>query len=201
MLRLGSEGSYQVLKQILIDQHFTQKELIEQTKLTKGRISQIIGWLCKKQFLRKNKRAFELVSHQDVLRLIHLLRDFEPAFTIRVATTDIEELWSLLQEDGIVMCESTSLCFYDLYCTHKELDFYVEKTKLLDVEKRLKALPPGDFLIKAYLPDLPLSTDTNYIGAQRITGEVRTVIDLFTAGKSGEARGLTEKLWPTSGGG
>ncbi len=196
MLRLGSEGSYLVLKQILIDQNFTQRELIEQTRLTKGRISQIIGWLTKKGFLRQNKRYLELVSHKELLRLFQLLRDFEPVFRIRVSIQDIEELLDLFKEEGIVLCESSSLCFYDLYCMHKELDFYIEKEKLEIAKKKLKELPTGDFEVKIYLSDLPLEKDINYIGSRKITGEVRTVIDLYTAGKSGEAQRLMSKIWP-----
>jgi hypothetical protein len=126
------------------------------------------------------------------------LRDFEPVFRIRVSIRDIDEILDLLREESIVLCESSSLCFYDLYCVHKELDFYIEKERLETVEKKLKQLPTGDFEVKIYISDLPIDTDINYIGGQKITGEVRTVIDLYTVGKSGEAQRLMEKIWPIS---
>jgi hypothetical protein len=195
MLRLSSKGSYFVLKQVLIDQYFTQKDIIQQTGLTKGRVSQIIGWMTNKGFLSKNGRIFELLSYKELLRLFKLLRDIEPVFRIRVKIEDIQELFDLLKDLGVVLCESSALCFYDLYCTHKELDFYINKQYLEIAKKRLKKLPHGDFDVKMYISDLPLEGDINYIGAQRVTGEIRTVIDLYTVGKAGEARGLMSKIW------
>lgn len=199
MLRLGSKGSYHVLKQILIDQRFTQNELVQHTRLTKGRVSQIVGWLLKKGFLRKNKRSFELSSHAEVLKLIRLLRELEPAFSIRVSIESVDALLEMLHEERIILCESSSLCFYDLYCTHKGLDFYTGPEHVESAKTKLKALPAGDFEVNVYLPDLPLEDDTNYIGHQRITGEIRTVIDLYTVGKTGDAQRLMQKIWPYIG--
>jgi hypothetical protein len=196
MLRLTSEGTYYVLKNILIDRNFTQKELIQQTGLSKGRVSQIISWLVDKGFLIKSGRAFELLSHREMFRLFQLMRETSPFFKIRVGIQDIEELFKDLEGQGIVLCESSALCFYDLYCVHKELDCYVPAENMGNAVKILKKLPRGDFLVKLYVSDLPLEKDTNYIGSQRITGEVRTVIDLYTFGKAAEAEALIRKIWP-----
>lgn len=197
MLRLTSPGTYQAITYMLMHGKFSNSELTKATKLTKGRISQITSWMTDLGYLDQVGRRYELQRPLEVAKLFALSRSFEKlrVFTHYVKIPDIENYLQELAWKGAIFCGPSAMTFYDLFCEHRGLWMYCSKEKLDEVKEELRKTPTGDFPVNVYVPDFLFDEEINYVRHLKMTGEIRTIIDLICARKLHEATPLISKVW------
>lgn len=149
--------------------------------------------------IEKAGRRLEVIHPVELVKMFVFSRSMENLrqLDMRIRVDDVGALMHRLNERGVIFCGTTALSFYDMYCSTRELNFYCSKEQLEEIKAILKEYPRGDLVVKAYQPDFLLQQDINHTQRMKVTGEVRTLIDLACEHRLNEAQNLMQKIWVT----
>lgn len=188
-VRVTSKETYKIVRAILELKKFTQYALSKETGVTFSLVNRVVNWFVSRGFVARRTGHYELISPGAVFALFSLYRKIKPVMMFDVNLSS-KEVLALLKSKG-VLCLTSALSFYDDYYRDPAVYLYIKDEKLLE---ELKRLPKGYTHIEVFKEDLNIS-DFEKKRGQLVTNKIRTVIDLFCAGKAYAAERLVKKEW------
>ncbi len=194
MLRVASGKTYCIIKALLLEKKFKQRELARELKASPARVNEVVQWLIKNNLVEKYKNRYEVLNPIGVIKLFAYSRRMDDLkqFSIDVKE-DRERLFDYLRKRKVVFCLTSALQEYSAYFRDPSINFYARNYE--KIRDELKSLPQGMMRINVYKPDASLEPDTVKKDGMLLTSELRTVIDLFCDNKAYAAKELIEKLW------
>jgi hypothetical protein len=172
---------------MLLSKKFKQYRLAKDTGVTFSLVNRIVNWFVSRGFVAKRTGFYELITPGAVFNLFPLYRKMKPTAVFDVNVQQ-KELLALVRGKG-ALCLTSSLSFYDDYYRDPAVYFYLKDEKLLE---ELKRLPKGYTRVEVFKEDLN-ANDFEKKNGQLVTNKVRTVIDLFCAGKAYAAERLVKQ--------
>lgn len=194
MLRVASGKTYGIIKALLLEKKFKQRELARELKTSPARVNEVVQWLIKNNLVEKYKNRYEVLNPIGVIKLFTYSRRMDDLkqFSIDIKE-DRERLFDYLRKRKVVFCLTSALQEYSAYFRDPSINFYARDYE--QIRDELKTLPQGMMRINVYKPDVSLESDTVKKDGMLLTSELRTVIDLFCDNKAYAAKELIEKLW------
>ncbi len=191
---MTSRKTYNVIKAVLLEKQFMQREVARKLKVSPARVNEIAQWMIKNNLVEKYKNRYEVLNPVGIIKLFTYSRRMDDLkqFGIDVKV-DRKKLFEYLKKQKVVFCLSSALQEYSAYFRDLSINFYVNDPE--KIRDELRKLPQGMVRINVYKPDMFLESDTVKKGSTLITSELRTVIDLFCDNKAYTAKELIEKLW------
>lgn len=193
-LNLRSEKTYRVINYILKKREFSQKEICEKTRVSKGWVSHTVNWLLEQRFVKKSNSKYALVNAAIIFSLFPLFRKMNKnlmeSFSLNV---DPKRVFKEIAKRKVVFCGTTALQYYSGYFKDPSINVYSNDKKLFQELKT--EIPGGLTKINVYKPDLCLEIDIEKKKGINLTNAVRTIIDLFCDDKAYTAKELIEKTY------
>jgi len=188
-VKITSKQTYRVVSAMLRLKRFTQYQLGKETGVTFSLVNKVVNWFVSLGYVAKRTGYYEVISPGAVFALFPLYRRMKPTavFDVNISQKQVQQL---VKGRG-VLCLSSALSFYDDYYRDQVVYLYLKDEKLVE---ELKRLPKGYAHIEVFKEDLN-GQDFEKKNSQLITNKVRTVIDLFCAGKAYAAERLIKKEW------
>jgi len=191
LVKITHPKAYRVVNFVLRKPEFSQKEIAEKTKVSKGMVSYVIRWLSEKQYVKKTGKRYELIAASGLISLFGLYRNMEKnllgSFFLK---PEAREIMKELTKRRVVFCTTTALQQYSSYFQDSSINFYSDDKKLL---QELKTEPGGMTKVNVYKPDMCLEIDTEKKGRMILTSKPRTIIDLFCNKQAYTAKELIER--------
>ncbi len=178
MLRLTSKKTLPILLEALRRLRFTQTELAEAKGISVGRVNKVVNWLKEKDIITKETGQYVLAQPNRLADLIATEQTISKTRTYLV-TAEPQRLLQEVREAGAQSCLESAL------------DGSEREIHLMDTEEArtyLDTLPRGE--LRVHLYDYPAH-------AKEEMDDVRTIIDLKSAGKGYLAEDLAMKTWGT----
>ncbi|MFH1544796.1 MAG: helix-turn-helix domain-containing protein [archaeon] len=190
---LSNEQTYKIVNFILKNRQFTQKEVIDKSRVSKGWVSKVFRRLESKGYIKKKNSKYSVQNPVDLISLFNLFRSMEnnliESFSLKPKS---EALMRELIKRKVVFCTTTALQEYSSYYKDPSINFYSEDRKLLE---ELRTESKGLTRVNAYKPDLCLEIDIEKKGKMLLTSKVRTIIDLFCNNQAYTSKELIEKMF------
>lgn len=188
-VRVTSKETYKVVRRMLFLKKFKQYRLSKDTGVTFSLVNRIVNWFVSRGYVAKRTGHYELISPTGVFSLFPIYRKMKPVAVFDVNLPQ-KELLALIKGKG-TLCLASALSFYDDYYRGPAGHIYLKDERLLE---DLKRLPKGYMHIEVFNEDLNASDFEKHNG-QLVTNKVRTVVDLFCAGKAYAAERLIKREW------
>ena len=188
-MQVTSKETYKVVREMLLSKKFKQYRIAKDTGVTFSLVNRIVNWFVSRGFVAKRTGFYELIAAGAVFNLFPLYRKMKPTAVFDVDLPQ-KELLSMVKRKG-VLCLTSALSFYDDYYRDPAVYLYLKDEKLFD---ELKRLPKGYTRVEVFKEDLN-ANDFEKKNDQLVTSKIRTVIDLFCAGKAYAAERLIKREW------
>lgn len=194
MLRVSSEKTYGIIKAMLLEKQFKQRELSRKLKVSPARVNEVVQWLVKNNLVDKYKGRYEVMNPIGIVKIFTYSRRMDDIkqFSIDVKVSR-SKLTNYLKKQKTVFCLTSALQEYSAYFRDPSINFYVGSFE--KIRDELRKLPQGMVRINVYKPDMFLESDVVKKHGMFLTSELRTVIDLFCDNKAYAAKDLIEKFW------
>ena len=188
-MKVTSRETYKVVRGVLELREFTQSELSRKEKVTFSLVNRVVNWLVSRGYVARRKNGYALVAAAGVFNLFPIYRQMVPwkMFEVDARPKHVLELL----EGKATLCLSSALPYYDDYFRDPAIYAYADDEKLA-VE--LAQLRKGFTRVELYRNDLDAG-DSVVKNGLRVTGKVRTVVDLFCANKAYAAERLVKREW------
>ncbi len=188
-MKMTSRETYKAIRAILQLKKFTQYEVSKKEHVTFSLVNRVVNWLVYQYYVAKRTGHYEVIAPGSIFSLFPLHRKMKPR-TIFDVNLPKEDVLEMLKEKG-ALCLTSALSYYDSYYRDPAIYVYLEDEKII---QELKNLPKGYTHVEIYEEDLN-SDDFVTIKGQKITGKIRTIIDLFCANKAYATERLIKKEW------
>lgn len=188
---LTNPQTYKIVNFILRNKEFTQKEIAEKAKVSKGWISKVFKRLESKGYVKKTNGKYSVQNQTDLISLFNLFRSMQNSLVASLSLKPSpKELMKELTKRKVIFCTTTALQQYSAYFQDPSINFYSSDKKLL---QELSTEVQGLTKVNVYKPDLCLDIDIEKKGKMLLTNKVRTIIDLFCNNQAYAAKELIEK--------
>lgn len=194
-MKLTSRQTYKVVFFILRNPVFTQTSVFRATKVSWGRMNEVVQWLVSKNFVEKREKGYELIDPAGLVSLFPLHRDMDSLLLrklpLRLSKKQIMERLP----KKTVLCLDSALQFYSGYWHSDRVCAYAdEKSALLKkIEKEFMPLTGGNTCLWLFKQDI--APETVKAKGITITDKLRTLIDMACDNKSYYAKDLYKQLW------
>ncbi|MFA4856049.1 MAG: hypothetical protein WC634_05720 [archaeon] len=195
-MKLTSRQTYKVVSFILRNPVFTQTGVFNATKVSWGRMNEVVQWLVSKNFVEKKGKRYELIDPAGLVSLFQLHRDMNSLLLkklpLRLSKKQIMERLP----KKTVLCLDSALQFYSGYWHSDRVCAYAgeNSTLLKKLEKEFTPLAGGgNTFLWLFKPDL--EPETAKAKGFTITDRLRTLIDIACDNKSYYAKDLYKQLW------
>lgn len=191
MVRLTADKTYRIIYYILNEKKFTQTEVHEATKVSIGRVNQVVSWLRESGHVEKSGTKYELTSGVSLISLLANFRSMKKIATLNI-DSERKEILEFLMEKEAVFCLTSALQRHDSYFRDPSICAYSPNKEAVE---ELKKFSKGNLRVNLYEPDLSLEENTITIDSARLTSKVRTIIDLFCDEKGYAAKRLIRRVF------
>ena len=188
-MKVTSRETYKVVRAVLEMRKFTQYGISKRTGVTFSLVNRVVNWLLSRGYVARRRGNYELVAPGAVFGIFPLFRKMKPFASFDVNLSGREALRMLRKRGSL--CLTSALAYYDDYFRDPAIHAYVEDAKLAE---ELRRLPKGYTHIEIYEEDLN-KEDFVVQKGQKMTGKVRTIIDLFCSNKAYAAERLIKREW------
>lgn len=191
-MKLTRPQTYKVISFVLEKRAFKQLEAQKAVGVSFGLVNRVTKWMVSRGFAARREGKYAVVAPAALTQVFSLFRRMEE---LRVASLmlDVEprEAVKLLAGRGGVLCLTTALAFYDDYVRDPAVHAYAGPEAI----EKLREFGEGRTRIDVYADDLKQPQDFIEVKGARITGKVRTIIDLLCSERAYAAEKIIKKTW------
>jgi len=194
-MKLTSRQTYKVVSFVLRNPVFTQTAVFKATKVSWGRMNEVVQWLVSKNFAEKRKKGYELIDPAGLVSLFPLYRDMDSLLLKKLPLRLSKQQIIERLPKKTVLCLDSALQFYSGYWHSDRVCVYAgENSSLLKkIEKEFTPLAGGNTFLWLFRADI--APETAKAKGFTITDRLRTLIDMACDNKSYYAKDLYKQLW------
>lgn len=191
-MKLTSRQTYKVVRVALEKGAFKQVELEEAAGVSFGLVNRTVRWMASRKFVAREGGLYKVIAPAALSEAFSLFRQLDE---IRLSSFEVDAdgktLLKVLNEHGAVLCLTSALAYYDDYFRDPVVSVYGNKA----LATSLKEMGGGRTKVEVFADDLKQQKDFVEREGVRLTGKVRTIIDLLCSQKSYAADQLIRKTW------
>ena len=190
-MKLTSKKAYKIIRYILINQEFTQRQIARETNVSLGYINEVINYLTAIDIVTKTTKGYVLWDKVKLLEKISLDRPLTNLIIdkFRLPTTTIQEtentLTNTLKNKKYALTAFSGLRrYFEYHIGYPTVHLYIEdKTTINHIEKG-----EGAIQVIALQPDLQnIINERKKINEAYVCDKQQIIIDLFSSGTGRDA--------------
>lgn len=194
-MKLTSKQTFKVIAFILRNPVFTQTQVFKATKISWGRMNEVVQWLVNKNFVERKSKEYELTDPAGLIALFPLYRDMDSLLLKKLSLRlSRKQIMNKLPKNTL-LCLDSALEFYSSYWRSNRVCVYAEENsrQFKQILKDFQPFRGGNTLLLVFKPDTKLTSMK--IKGFRVTDRLSTLIDLVCDNKSHYAKDLYKQLW------
>lgn len=191
-MRLDRQQAYRIVRFVLENREFKQLEIHKRTGISFSWVNAVVNWLVARGFAAKRTGGYKLIAPAALAQALSFFRRMEELrFASFEVDADEQELKKLFSQHGAVLCLTSALARYDDYFRDPSVHAYANE----GIADALREFPSGRVSVSLYRDDLLEKEDFEMHKGLKVTGKIRTVIDVLCSQRAYAVDSLIRKMW------